>query len=503
MKKGIITCLTLLALAVGNILAQGSFSVPNTIVKIDSRETDEYSIRCMSTLQVKSDVDALSEVNLNLLNATITTVWVDDVETTDFSYDKDVLTIQLGKTLKKDATANVCVQYIIEEDADFFAGYHTCDDGYSYLGSATPNTTPMNYARSWRPCIDDYTHRTAIEEYIQTDTDKMGLGNGVLLDKTTATGSIADASYKSDKESTVWHWKMSQTVVDYLTNIIIGNYKEIDLSYTNAERTIPINVFVDAEYEEVAKKVYAIVPSILKIMEENFCAYQWDKVGFASTHQPFSAEEYVTNIGMTFAVTESLLYKNTLIHELLHHWSGNLATVKTYHDTWLSEGLTQYLNEFVAEKLVGEYYTAEELQTYKDEIDAYSPANYERSYALSAYPEDKAYDPEVYGYGAWAFRQLRTLLGDELFIKGLKQYFNDYSFKSASLEDFKALMESTTGVDLTDFYNKYVYNIPDATGIQSISNKAVKGSARKYIQNGQFVIDRNGMQYNAVGSRLK
>lgn len=54
---------------------------------------------------------------------------------------------------------------------------------------------------------------------------------------------------------------------------------------------------------------------------------------------------------------------------------------------------------------------------------------------------------------------LRKKLGDAVFFQGLKSYLNDpaLAFGFAKTEDMIRVMESTSGVDLTEFFNDWIY----------------------------------------------
>ena len=43
-------------------------------------------------------------------------------------------------------------------------------------------------------------------------------------------------------------------------------------------------------------------------------------------------------------------FNSTLLHELAHHWFGNIVTMKWWDDLWLNEGFAQYMAYLAIDK---------------------------------------------------------------------------------------------------------------------------------------------------------
>ena len=61
------------------------------------------------------------------------------------------------------------------------------------------------------------------------------------------------------------------------------------------------------------------------------------------------------------------------------------------------------------------------------------------------------YTATVYEKGAEVINMMRTLLGWELFRKGMDLYFERHDGQAVTTEDFVACMEAVSGIDLTQF----------------------------------------------------
>ena len=51
---------------------------------------------------------------------------------------------------------------------------------------------------------------------------------------------------------------------------------------------------------------------------------------------------------------------------------------------------------------------------------------------------------------------LRGLLGDEIFFKGIQEYYRQYLHKTVLTEDFQKIMEKTSEQDLSWFFNQWI-----------------------------------------------
>ena len=65
----------------------------------------------------------------------------------------------------------------------------------------------------------------------------------------------------------------------------------------------------------------------------------------------------------------------------------------------------------------------------------------------------------TYTKGSHLLYMLRWKLGDSIFIKGMRRYFNDSSiaFGFAKTDDFIRNMEAASGVDLKEFFDDWFY----------------------------------------------
>jgi hypothetical protein len=157
-------------------------------------------------------------------------------------------------------------------------------------------------------------------------------------------------------------------------------------------------------------------------------------------------------------------FTSVIAHEVGHQWWYNVVGNNVLQDPWLDEGLTTYTSMLYFEDEQGQqgyegianYYQnryTTYLQTHPDDLVTASVAYYE------AQPEGgSAYSTMVYTKAALFFKALRQTIGDKAFFQALQDYYKTKKYKVASPQDLLDEFEKASGLDLGDFYQKWLYS---------------------------------------------
>jgi len=144
----------------------------------------------------------------------------------------------------------------------------------------------------------------------------------------------------------------------------------------------------------------------------------------------------------------------TIAHELAHLWFGSYA-----HLGRLDESLTTFM-EFDVDKLTGESLKEREKQAVRDS------KRYKRT--LAQVYQEGIPDPQIrlgveYYKGAFVFRSLQFVLGNETFFKGLRELLRECHNKECNLTDVQNVFEEVSGQDLDWFFKEWFYTtkVPD------------------------------------------
>ncbi len=149
--------------------------------------------------------------------------------------------------------------------------------------------------------------------------------------------------------------------------------------------------------------------------------------------------------------------KNTSLgHEILHSWFGNSITVAEDSGNWC-EGLTSYLADFsyATDKDNGAAHRKTSLVTYQSFVKPDSAITlHEFRSASHNQPMAKAIRAIGYTRAAMLFHQLRAILGNEDFSRGLQLFTETFKGSPASWKDIQTAFETASDSDLTRFFTE-------------------------------------------------
>ena len=149
-----------------------------------------------------------------------------------------------------------------------------------------------------------------------------------------------------------------------------------------------------------------------------------------------------------FAAIEAII-----AHEYFHNWTGNRITCRDWFQLCLKEGLTVFRDqEFTSDqrsRAVKRIADVRALRAHQFVEDAGPLAHPVRP---EAYHEiNNFYTSTVYEKGAEVVRMIKTLLGPELFRKGIDLYFDRHDGEAATVEQFIACFAEVSGRDFSQF----------------------------------------------------
>ncbi len=160
----------------------------------------------------------------------------------------------------------------------------------------------------------------------------------------------------------------------------------------------------------------------------------------------------------------------SLAHEIAHNWWGNGVGVDYATGNW-AEGLTTFMADYgLAEDADDARAGAMRLEWLRD----FAALPKERDVALREFTH-KAHDAaQVIGYGkaAFIFVMLRDLLGDDDFSAGLRSFWQQAKFRTASWDDLRKAFEKVAGTDLAPYFSQWL----DRAGAPAISLASAEAS---------------------------
>ena len=143
-----------------------------------------------------------------------------------------------------------------------------------------------------------------------------------------------------------------------------------------------------------------------------------------------------------------------LANEISRQWFEELVSPASRNHLWLTNGLAAYSELLWTEHAAGA--GAMESQMHDVMVEALTIDNV--PIIQAARLED--YSPELWALtgskGAAVMNMLRYVMGDDKFFRALKQYAQNFSWKSAVTDDFRKIASDVSGQDLGYFFIQWI-----------------------------------------------
>lgn len=378
------------------------------------------------------------ELELNLYDNLIVSSIKINGTNAEYSRNKNRLFIKCEEVLSD--TFNIEIRYNGTPQKGGFDGFVF---GEVNGKSLVYNISEPIYAPTWFPCDDDPSDKALLDIEITNDSQFVSVSNGNLI----------GVEVKGDKKT--YHYKTVYPISTYLVAVYSAPYKSFYDVYKGLDGndSMKIEYYVMAEHFEESRIDFADHLDMMKTLSEIFGEYPFikEKYGVAEFLWNYGAMENQTITGIGYAFVGGYdFFKDTYVHELAHHWWGNSVGPKTWNDIWLNEGFATYSEALYAEAKHG-----------KDALISKMQSKFSDNFRGTLYAPKDLFGETVYEKGAWVLHMLRYEIGDSSFFKSLHNYYDLYKYSNASVEDFKLVCESVSGINLDKFFDQWIYTGTD------------------------------------------
>ena len=192
---------------------------------------------------------------------------------------------------------------------------------------------------------------------------------------------------------------------------------------------------------------------ILKYFNENIGAYpykQYSVIQGGDGGMEYAMSTLITGkrgFGSLLGVTS---------HEMAHTWFQFLLASNESKHPWMDEGFTSYISNIAMNKILDRKIENPHLGAYNR---YYKMISYRKEESLTTHADryhlNSSYSTASYSMGSMFLSQLEYIIGKENVEKGLKKYFNDFSFKHPTPNDIKRSMEKVSGIHLDWYLNEW------------------------------------------------
>ena len=360
----------------------------------------------------------------------------------NFTHQNDVLTIELPNP----STAGSMLTFRIK--------YHGVPHDALRIGSikfgdrSFFNENWPNRARNWLPTYDHPSDKATSEFIVRAPSHYKVISNGLLMEESDLGNHFK-----------LTHWKQSIPVSSWLFVLGVADFA---VQYVDRFNGKSIESWVYPQNREQGfYDFYEPTKKVLEFYTNYVGPFAYEKL--ANIQSPSVSGGMETSSAIFYA--ENLINgkrdertRNVVIHEIAHQWFGNAVTETSWDDVWLSEGFATYFTLLFIEH---EYGSAE----FEKGIQKAKKAVFDLSLK---FPEHAVVGPRTaekeqvttgltYQKGAWVLHMLRNLIGDEKFKKGIRSYYSKYFNSNATTADFRMEMEKSSGINLENFFNQWLY----------------------------------------------
>ena len=208
----------------------------------------------------------------------------------------------------------------------------------------------------------------------------------------------------------------------------------------------------------------ALAQGYLEAASNYLKKYENEIAPYPYNHYVIVANRLPTGYGMpTFTLLGQMVLRlpfiksSSLGHEILHSWFGNDVEVDYENGNWC-EGLTSFLADHAYRDAEGNgaQDRKESLIKYHNYVNNTVGKPFTlKDFKSASHNQPMADSKRAVGYngGAFLFHELREYLGNEIFTKGIQDFYLKNKGTAASWNDLQASFETVSDVDPNTFFN--------------------------------------------------
>jgi len=384
-----------------------------------------------ATIEALATLPNLVQLSLDFSGYEIEALTVNDLPA-EYTRDRSKFIITLPEPLAEGQPFTIFVDYRgapIQAGSRYVPFVHHL--GLQFVPGNLYAVNEPDGAHTWFPCNDHPLDKATFAFEITVPAGLEAVSNGTLTREV------------SGEDTTTYIWEHPFPMATYLATVVVGDY---EFQETTSPNGIPISYYYFADVREPFQQAVSVTGEALDWMSETFGAYPFESFGFVTTRVIRASLETQSMV----ILSENMLNEETIIHELAHQWFGDWVSQASWANMWHNEGFAVYVSLM--------WQTREN----PDSLDYFMQnlaARVEREASddpLGNLAPQRLFGFDSYQRSALMIHNLRRLMGEEAFISGLRMYFEQFGGGAASREDFIAIMEEVSGMELGGFFEEWL-----------------------------------------------
>lgn len=416
--------------------------------KIDLNITDftNKTIAGYSSIKFGAKMNGVKGIYLDLFDFTIDSIKIGNIHM-PYTYNDTLVKIPFNSAMSQNDTSQITVWYhgLAQQGSGGWGGFYW-SQGIAFNMGVTLYDIPHNAGRFWFPCFDNFTDKAYYDVTITTQNTHSAVCGGTLLSQVT----------NPDLTKT-WHWKLHKPVPSYLVSVAVGPFAFVNKTFNTAHGPIPVIMAALPADTTAMKNSFINLENSFHLYEDLYGPYLWERVGYVLVPFNGGAMEHATNIAYQKTLVNGALdYETVMVHELSHHWWGDLITCETAEDMWINEGMAVYSEYVFLEGVYGRNVALQSIRSNHSSVIKTAHTSDGGYQPLSGIPQAYTYGKHSYDKGGNVAWSLRGYMGDSLFYKGLRAVLNRYKFDNVNSPQFRDVMIDSTGYDVGPFFADWI-----------------------------------------------
>lgn len=337
-----------------------------------------------------------------------------------------------------------------------------------------------NRGHNWLACIDHPSDKAAVDFVVTAPAHYQVVSNGLLTEETNLPDGRKLTHWRETRELPVkamavgvaaFAVKYEGTVSNAPASKAVAQNGEpaADLPKKSAATgspepastgaSLPVSLYswVYPKDREKGFYDYGMARDILPYFIQRIGSFPYEKLANVQSKTIFGGME---NAGAIFydeaGITGNRSMEKLMAHEIAHQWFGNSVTEADWSQVWLSEGLAVYLSLLYLEDKYGTDTLKKELMKSRQQVIGYSKKKKRPIIDTVTTDYLELLNPNTYQKAGWVLHMLKRQLGESVFWKGVSEYYSAFAGKNAVTSDFRKIMESVSGKDLSLFFSQWL-----------------------------------------------
>ncbi len=359
-----------------------------------------------------------------------------------FRHEEDAITIRLSGLSKKGQLSTYIISYSGIPSTGLKIGPNKYGDR-TFFSDNWPNK-----GRNWLPTIDHPYDKATCEFVVTAPSHYQVISNGLKIEET---------DLGSGRRLT--HWKQSIPIASWLYVLGVAEFavQHVDDFEGKAIQTWVYRQDRDAGFYDFAEPT----KQVLEFYSDYIGPFSYEKLANIQSNSVGGGMEAASAIlygDKSVTGNRSIRWRNVVIHEIAHQWFGNSVTEYDWDDVWLSEGFATYFTLLFIEHQYGRNEFVGGLKTSQRWVNNFYKQNPDYRIVHDNLKDmSKVTTGQIYQKGSWILHMLRGVVGTDNFWKGIRAYYARYKDKNATTSDFKREMEEASGLDLSTFFEQWLY----------------------------------------------